>query len=205
MFEKHHSIPHTDNIDPKSLELLYITRCLDGTFALCMDSSSPSPAPATVPPPPLPPASAMTSKANEKPTTAAEKITKPKTPKRKPRTKKVQDNDIIVLAEERDPNPQPSSSSEIIKRPVAKEKPSNTYVLMKHRRCYSFRYPPCLHPLTLEYNICREHTIRHMCHTQGTLNRRKLKPKPNEHRLSDDVAMCLKTVVNRVVEIEEDR
>jgi hypothetical protein len=64
---------------------------------------------------------------------------------------------------------------------------------MKHRRCYSSRNPPCLHPVTLEYNICREHTIRHMCHTQGIHNRRKVKPKATKWNLIDEVALCLKT------------
>jgi hypothetical protein len=109
-----------------------------------------------------------------------------------------------LLSEKRDDNPQPSSSV-IPKRPAIKEKQSNTYVLMKHRRCYSNRHPPCLHSLSLEYNICREHTIRHMCHTQGILNRRKFKPKLNKCNLIDEVALCLKTIVNHIVDFETDR
>ena len=221
VFEKHHSIPHTDITDPKSLELLYITRCSDGTFALCMDSSSPAVASAPVPPQPQPPAtiSKAIEKAIEKAIDATDQNIKPKAQKRKPRQKKVQDNEIVVLSEKREPNPEPlpSSSSTVAssskptslsvipKRPANKEKPNYTYVLMKHRRCYGSRHPPCLHPLSLEYNICREHTIRHMCHTQGIHKRRKFKPKPMQWNLIDEVALCLKTVINNVVEIEEDR
>jgi hypothetical protein len=42
MFEKHNFNSIEDihePLNPKSFDLLYVTRCSDGTFALCMDSS----------------------------------------------------------------------------------------------------------------------------------------------------------------------
>jgi hypothetical protein len=176
-----------------------------------MDSSSPPspPPPAPPPPPSLPPP--LTTKINEKTIILSNTNAKPKASKKKPpKIKKEEDNEIVVLSEKRDINPQPSSSSSssssaIIKRPIPKEKPTNTYVLMRHRRCYSIQSPPCLHSLTLEYNICREHTIRHMCRTQRVLRRRKFKPKSKKILLIDEVAKCLKTIVNHVIDIEENR
>ena len=207
--EKHNSYFNNDSINSKNLELIYITRCSDGTFALCMDSSTPS----SLPPPPsqqqsqLPP---PLLKPVEQITTPPAVVTNTKKPK--PRTlkkkatkqKKVEeDNDIVVLSEKRNTNPQPPSA--ITKHPLPKEKQTSTFVLMKHRRCYSNRFSPCLHSLTLEYNICREHTIRHMCHTYGITQRRRFQPKRNTLRLIDDVAKCLKTVVNDVVTMEDNR
>jgi outer membrane biosynthesis protein TonB len=188
------------------LELLYLTRCPDGTFALCMDSSPPKP-PTPPPPPPPPPQPDEQTVIVSLPVNN-KKPAKPKVPrKKKPKQKKEEeDNDIVLLSEKRDIDPQPSSSSSTItKRPILKEKQTNTYVLMKHRRCYSTKIPQCLHSLTLEYNICREHTIRHMCHTQEISKRRKFKPKSNIIRLVDEAADCLKTIVNDVVKMEENR
>jgi hypothetical protein len=184
-----------------------------------MDSSSPPPPPPAPPPaPPLPP-TPTTTKINEKTISLSNTNDKPKASKKKfPKPKKDQDNDIVILSENRDINPQPSSSSVnrdinpqpssssvTIKCPIPREKSTNTYVLMKHRRCYSIQSPPCLHSLTLEYNICREHTIRHMCHTQRVLKRRKFIPKPKKLLLIEEVANCLKTIVNHVIDIEENR
>jgi len=164
-----------------------------------MDTSTPPPPPPAPAPPPLPTATRIneikSSNTNIKP-----KITKKKAP---PKQKKEQDNDIVILSEKRNINP-PQSSSVIPKHPIPKEKQANTYVLMKHRRCYSTHSPPCLHSLSLEYNICREHTIRHMCHTHKVLKRRKFKPKSNT-LISIEAAECLKTIVNQVVNNEENR
>ena len=129
-----------------------------------------------------------------------EKLQGKKTPKQK---KEDDDDDIVILSEKHDINPRPSSS--IAKRPTHKEKQTHTYVLMKHRRCYSIKNPPCFHSLTLEYNICREHTIRHMCQTQGILKRLRLKPKLDRLSSIDEVAKCLKTIVNNILDLEEKR
>ena len=162
-----------------------------------MDSSAPEP---PTPPPPVQPANIDVPSS----TSANKKVIKPKIPKKKkPKEKKEEDHDIVLLADKHDINP--SSSSSIAKRSVLKEKQSNTYVLMKHRRCYSAKSLPCLHSLTLEYKICREHTIRHMSHTQELFKRRGLKPKSNIIRLIDEAANCLKSIVNNVVEMEENR
>ncbi|CAF1500693.1 unnamed protein product, partial [Adineta steineri] len=91
------------------------------------------------------------------------------------------------------------------KSPAPKEKQTHTYILMKHRRCYAVRNPPCLHALTLEYNICREHTIRHMCHTQKIFKRRNFKIKLHARSLINEIARCLKKVVNKIVNLEENR
>jgi hypothetical protein len=178
-----------------------------------MDSSSPPPVPPPPPPPPLPPT--PTTIIKETPIILPNTNAKPKATKKKPaKPKKEQDNDIVLLSEKRDINPQPSSSSSlsslssstvITKRPIPKEKPTNTYVLMKHRRCYSIQSQPCLHSLALEYNICREHTIRHMCRTQRVLKRRKFKPKSKKLLLIDEIAKCLKTIVNQIIDTEENR
>ncbi len=178
------------------MDLLYITRCSDGKFALCMDSS-PTPPPTTT-------------KIDEKIISPTTNNTPPKPKRRNPR-KKIpkqkpadKDDDIVVLSEKPNINPQPSSSS-ITKHPTPKEKPLHKYVLMKHRRCYSINNPTCLHSLTLEYNICRERTIRHMCQTHDILKRRILKPKLNRLSSIYEVAKCLKTIVNDVVNMEENR
>jgi hypothetical protein len=163
-----------------------------------MDSSPPPPAKTTT--------TTTTIKTDEKVIKSTDTTKKPKTPRRKPpKPKQDQDNDIILLSEKRDINPQPSSSSVIPKRPLIKEKQINTYVLMKHRRCFSIRSPPCSHSLSLEYNICREHTMRQMCHTQGLLKRQKVKSNSNVSKLVDEVAFCLKTMVNHIVNTEENR
>jgi hypothetical protein len=61
------------------------------------------------------------------------------------------------------------------------------------------------HSLTIEYNICREHTIRYMSHTQEIEKRRKFFNKFHNTRLIDEVANCLKTIVNHIVDVEENR
>ncbi|CAF5138008.1 unnamed protein product, partial [Rotaria sp. Silwood1] len=98
-----------------------------------------------------------------------------------------------------------SSSLPIKKHSKSTEKQTHTYVLMKHRRCFSSRNPLCLHSLTLEYMICREHTIRRMCKTQGILKRQNIQPKLTELRLIDEVSKCLKTIINDIVDMEEYR
>ena len=76
---------------------------------------------------------------------------------------------------------------------------------MKYRHCYSIRNLPCLHALTLEYDVCREYAIRYLCNTQGILQRRKFQPKSHPSRIIDEVAQCLKTVVNNVVSAEDNK
>jgi hypothetical protein len=198
-----------DNVDLKNLDLLYITRCTDGTFALCMDSS---PSPGLPPPPPLHPIplqlpvvapTASIKKINKSP----DANTTPKPVKRKSRPKKIPNKDIIMPEEKCHKTPLPPSLSSMVpvKSLIHKEKQANVFVLMKHRRCYSIIYPPCLHSLILEYNICREHTIRHMCHTQKISNRRKYKRQTSVFKSIDAVASCLKSIVNSIVNKEENR
>jgi hypothetical protein len=102
-----------------------------------------------------------------------------------------------------------SEKHEINNRPLIhspeKGKQNQTFVLMKHRRCFSMKKSRCLHSLTLEYNICREHTIRHMCHTQGILKPRKFLTKFNTTLITDEVVSCLRTIVNQVVDNEDNR
>ena len=196
-----------DNINPKQLDLLYITRCADGTFALCMDSSSPS---------------STTTTSNEKSPVTTTVSTKPKAVKEKTSSKSVKEKiqaklakqksrpiepsetDVIVASEKS--KSQPSTSSPVtLHRQASKEKQASTYVLMKHRRCFLTRHPPCLHSSTLEYNICREHTIRHMCRTPMINKRRKIPAISNKNHLINQVAICLKTIVNQIVQNEESR
>ncbi|CAF3778570.1 unnamed protein product [Adineta steineri] len=230
VFEKHNVNFHCDNTDPKNLDLLYVTRCSDGTFALCMDTSTPTTLLSPLPPPPplLPLPPQLATKPDEQIVRkAAVNNEKPKrrTPRKKKPKKKAEDDDIVFLSEKHDFNSQPSSSSSLSsmattiaarkpilttaattpKSPAPKEKQTHTYILMKHRRCYAVRNPPCLHALTLEYNICREHTIRHMCHTQKIFKRRNFKIKLHARSLINEIARCLKKVVNKIVNLEENR
>ncbi|CAF1213810.1 unnamed protein product [Rotaria sordida] len=205
IFEKHHSNFNDDNFDPKKLDLLYVTRCQDGTFALCMDSSQPKR---------TTPIISSTITHTDEQLNNSSIINNNQKPKRKPPKKKTpiqsktEDSDIVLLSEKHDTKSQPSSSSSsssVTKHSTVTEKQTHTYVLMKHRRCFSNKNPLCLHSLTIEYSICREHTIRRMCKTQGILKRRKFQPKSKIFRLVEEVTKCLKTIVNDVVDMEENR
>lgn len=188
-FEKHNSPPKNDNIDPKSLDLLYVTRCQDGTFALCMDSSATK---VTVPVP------SKIATNEEQQSSNSSTIINNKKPKRKAPKKKKIEQEVLLL-----PENQPSTSE--IKYPISNiEKQAHTYVVMKHRRCFSMKSPLCLHSLTLEYNICREHTLRRMFKKKGTLKRQKLVPKLKMPTIIEDVAYCLKAIVNDIVDIEDN-
>lgn len=208
IFEKHSN--HTADIsDPKTLELLYITRCSDGTFALSTDTT---PTQSSQPPPPVltpvPTPSIQVPKTLPKASERIKSTVNNEPPKRKstrgrPRLRKLPINEVVVPVEKPDENLQTSSSLPAVNAtPVSKEKSTYIYVLMKHRRCYSMSNPPCSHPLTLEYNICREHTIRHMCHTNNIVKRQKIKPKTNSKYLIVEVSKCLKFVVNEIVHKE---
>lgn len=153
-----------------------------------------------------PPAPVIPAKPVEKPVIPPVTNNKPKAPKRKapPKQKKEPNNVPVVVPEKPDTTPK-SPLLSIPTRPIAKETKLNTFVLIKHRRCFAYYSPPCLHSLTLEYNICRAHTIRHMCHRQGVLKQYKTKMKINKFKFDDEVGKCLKTVINQVVEIEENR
>jgi hypothetical protein len=196
MFEKHH-INLIEEIheplNPKSFDLLYVTRCSDGTFALCMDSSL--------------------STTNKISTNDQQFIISSATPtdqhqNKLPKKKILQknqlsreeDNDIVLITDKRETNHRRS-----LVQSKRKEKHNQTYVIMKHRRCYSMKKPSYSHSLTLEYNICREHTIRYMSHTQEIEKRRNFLNKFHNTRLIDEVANCLKTIVNNIVNAEENR
>ncbi|CAF3953011.1 unnamed protein product [Adineta steineri] len=193
IFEKH-SVTETihDPANPKAYDLLYVTRCQDGTFALCMDSSS----------------SDTTNKANNtnqqfiisSATYNDQQQNKPlkKKPLKQKELLNEDDNDIVLLTEKCNTN---HRSTICLKE---KEKNYQSYVLIKHRRFYSLKKPLCLHSLILEYNICREHTIRHMCQTQDILKRRKFITKFSKTRLVDEVADCLRTIVNDIINSEEN-
>ncbi len=192
MFEKHHLNlieEITEPVNPKSFDLLYVTRCSDGTFALCMDSSSPT---TTNNDQRLIISSATPNEQYQN------QSSKKKLVKQKELVNEV-DNDVVLLTEKHDYHQRSLVNSK------RKEKQNQTYVLMKHRRCYSMKKPPCLHSLTLEYNICREHTIRHLSHKQDITKRRKFLTKFHNTRLIDEVANCLKTIVNNIVDREDNR
>ncbi|CAF3603152.1 unnamed protein product [Adineta steineri] len=193
IFEKHSvTEPIHDPANPKAYDLLYVTRCQDGTFALCMDSSS----------------SDTTNKANNtnqqliisSATYNDQQQNKPlkKKPLKQKELLNEDDNDIVLLTEKCNTN---HRSTICLKE---KEKNYQSYVLIKHRRFYSLKKPLCLHSLILEYNICREHTIRHMCQTQDILKRRKFITKFSKTRLVDEVADCLRTIVNDIINSEEN-
>ena len=76
---------------------------------------------------------------------------------------------------------------------------------MKYRHFYPIRNLPCLHALTLKYHVCREYAIRHLCNTQGILQRRKFQSKSHSSRIINEVAQCLKIAVNDIVSAEENR
>ncbi|CAF1004895.1 unnamed protein product [Adineta ricciae] len=209
MFEKHLP-PVTEHArdfsNPKSFDLLYVTRCPDGTFALCMDSS--------------PSAAASTNKA----TTTVEKrlilssaipndqqqqlqsqqqvakLSKPKQVKEKKSSNTTEDNDIVLLS----PEKRDTTTHRSVVQHKTKEKPSQNYISIKYRRTYSLKKPFSCHALTLEYDICREHMIRLMCNTQDTCKRRKYLNEFQKTRLIDEVADCLRTVVNDIIDNENN-
>ncbi len=191
IFEKHTITEITnDSLNPKSFDLLYVTRCSDGKFALCMDSSSSTTSKVTNTDQRLIISSATFNEQQQtKP--AKKKIVTQK------KLSNEEDKDLVLLPENRD-----NKQQELIH---SKEKRYRSYVLMKHRRNYSLKKPPCLHSLTLEYNVCRENTIRQMCHTQDILKRRKFLRKFHKTRLIDEVADCLRTIVNHIVNSGENR
>ena len=204
--ENHPTYAKNDNIDPKQLELLYITRCADGTFALCMDSSSSSSSSSMA-------ASFPRPTNNKSPIPLNHKVIKPKAVKTKPIKEKAppkppkekrSTKDIVIISEKSDPQPSKSSIT-TNRQDSSKENQANTYVLMRHRRCFLARHSASLHSTTLEYNICREHTIRHMCQTPATIKRRKLPSVSRQGHLIDEVAICLKSMVNQLVDNEESR
>lgn len=164
-FEKHRPPTSNDQCDPRIFELLFVTRCADGTFALCADPSEKKD-PSTVVP------------------------SKPP-PKRKPVKRK-------------NPRKKAQPLPEVSRTPTKKESVAHAYIFMKHRRSYSSQQPTCLHSLSAEYQICREHTIRHMSRTQKTLKRRKPGQKLNADRSIDLIGECMKGIVNSVVS-DEDR
>jgi hypothetical protein len=120
-------------------------------------------------------------------------------PAKKKKLSNEEDNDLVLLPENHDNKQRALIHSE------ENEKRYRSYVLMKNRRTYSLKKPPCLHSLTLEYNVCRENTIRQMCHTQDILKRRKFLIEFHKTRLIDEVADCLRTIVNHVVNSGENR
>ncbi|CAF1104089.1 unnamed protein product [Rotaria sordida] len=204
MFEKHILNVHehiNDSSNPKSFDLLYVTRCSDGTFALCMDSS-------------------LTKTNNNNNTTTTtnnnnnndqrliissavlndqhtNKISKKKISKQKDFFYE-DDNDILILSDKSDINHRSLINSK------GKEKQNQTYVIMKHRRCYLMKKTFRLHSLTLEYNICREHTLRQMCHTQDILKPRKFLTKFHQIQFNNEIANCLRTIVNYIINSEDN-
>ena len=164
-FEKHRPPTSNDQRDPRSFDLLFVTRRADGTFALCTDPSEKKDS-LTVVPPKTP--------SQRKPV------------KRKNARKKAHSSPVVTSA------------------PTKKESVAHAYIFMKHRRSYSSKQPTSLHSLSAEYQICREHTIRHMSHTQKTLKRRKTRQRINTGRSIDLIGECLKGIVNSIVS-DEDR
>lgn len=197
VFEKH-IVTLVDNSNEdsnsKSFDLLYVTRCADGTFALCMDSS--------------PNATNQQSNSNDQRRIISSatfdneqhqnKLTK-KTATKSTETSRDDDNDVVVLLEKS------NKSQRTLIPSKEKGKQNQTYVLMKHRKCYLMKKTLRLHSLTLEYNICRENTIRQMCHTQNILKRRKFLTKSHKIRFIDEISTCLRTIVNHIVNSEDNR
>ena len=195
LFEKHNLNlieEIRDPLNPKTFDLLYVTRCPDGTFALCMDSS-------------LHPINKLTNTDHRLIISSAalqEQVPKKKLLKQKELLSTEEDHDIVLLPEKRAIT---TTNQRSLIRSKIKEKTNRKYVLMKHRRCYSLKKPTCLHSLTLEYKICREHAIQHICKTENILKRRHFLPKVSNIRLNDVIANCLRTLVNQIVDNEENR
>ena len=159
-FEKHHPPVSNDQQDPRSFDLLFVTQCVDGTFALCAAPSG-----------------------KKDPLT----VVSPKTPTQQKPVKR------------KNPRKKAQPSSVVTRTPMKKKSVGHAYIFMKHRQGYSSTQPTYLHSLSAEYQICREHTIRHMSHTQKTLKRRKAGQKVNAGRSIDLIDECLKAIANSVV------
>ena len=190
MFEKHELNlieDISDPLDPKAFDLLYLTRCADGTFALCMDAAAPS--------------SSKYSHDQQLILSSTTLNDQPLLKATKKSSTKEDRNELVVSEEKRDTTAKPSSSE----RSRVKEKSNRNYLVMKHRRFYSLKRSPALHSITLEYNICRERMIRHMARTQDIIKRRANQAKSDERRLIDEISHCLRTTVNQIVDSEENR
>lgn len=192
MFEKHELNlieDISDPLDPKAFDLLYLTRCADGTFALCMDAAAPS--------------SSKYSHDQQLILSSTTINDQPSLKATKKSSTKEERNESVVPAEKRDTTAKPPSSSS--DRSIVKEKSNRNYLVMKHRRFYSLKRSPALHSMTLEYNICRERMIRHMSRTQDNVKRRANQAKSDERRLIDEISHCLRTTINQLIDSEENR
>ncbi|UJR31027.1 hypothetical protein I4U23_018536 [Adineta vaga] len=203
VYEKHtpNVSEHThDSSNPKSFDLLYITRCSDGTFALCMDSS-------------LSPTTTTTTALNKVTTNDHPLIIssavpndqqqnqslKKKLVKQKSSTNE-ENNDIVLLSSEK----HDTTNHRPVTQTKTKEKPFQNYISIKHRRVYSLKKPFSFHTLTLEYDLCRENMIRLMCNTQSITKRRSFLEEFHKTRLIDEVADCLRIIVNDIVDSEDN-
>ena len=195
LFEKHELNPNgnaDDSLNPKAFDLLYVTRCPDGTFALCMESSLSTSNNATNNDQRLIISSAVVNSQRQN------VLSKKKTP---PQGKLFdeQDEDIAVLSEQHDISHRPLIVSK------KNDKQKQTFIIMKHQKHSSTEQSVLSHSLTLEYNIRREHTIRQMCHTQELLKRRKFLRQFYKTTFIDEVTNCLRTIVNNAADSEEIR
>jgi len=161
--------------NPALFDLLYLTRCADGTFALCMDGST-SPATPTTPTQNVSQPSSSSFNQSKSIPTKKRKIIRPEEP-------------IVPVVEPK----QPVEHVEIV------EKKATKFVLMKTRSFYSLRKPICLHSLTLEYGICRKEMLKKKFQCL-TLTQRTDQPR----RLTDEIAHCIRTIVNEIDENEEN-
>jgi len=160
LFDKHHINllnDVTQTLNPKSFDLLYVTRCQDGPFALCMDSSTKS-----------------TTNDQQQRTIISSANPAEQTQNQSPKKKFLQSNEHL--------------------------KTTPTSIFMKQRNDFLLKKPSYSHSFTLEYNICRQQMIQ-------KLNKTKIYSKPTSCslRLIDEVANCLKTIVNQIIEQEDSQ
>ena len=189
MFEKHDLNLIEDiatPLDPKAFDLLYLTRCADGTFALCMDAAVPS--------------SSKYSHDHQLILSSTTLNDQPMLKATKKSSTKDDRNEPAMASDKRETPAKP-----LAERLTVKGTSNRNCVVIKHRRFFALKRSPALHSLTLEYNICRERFIRHMSRTQHTFQRRTNPATCDERRLIDEIAHCLRTTVNQIVDNEGNR
>lgn len=175
--------------NPSSFDLLYLTRCADGTFALCMDASAPNNAE---------PSSSAATTASTSSSSSISFLKSVPTKKRKIPIENGEDTGISLRKD--------SSTEPVAPKPMEiVEKPVKRLFLMKTRGCFTFRRPMCLHALTLEYRICRNAALKEKFPSTSQSERKCSRSNDQPRRLIEEIAHCIRTVVNEIVAKEENR
>ena len=131
-------------------------------------------------------------------------------------------NNSAIVQEKLDDKPTPIVKTTKVRR-ISKEKPVSIQLKQtlirtkktKHSFGVRFLDRDGIHyilkgvsktnPLTLEYKRCREQMIQTICETESSVRNRNEPTTFNQVRTIDEIAQCIRTVVNRTVFDDEKR